>query len=153
MAIVRWEPFGRSLSPWQGFEALRRRMERLFNEFMPEESEDVLQSRWLPVVDVSENKDNYVIHAELPGMKKKDVKITLQDDVLTISGEKKVEREEKDKTYHLVERSYGQFSRSFTLPAKVEADKIKAEFKDGVLNITLPKAPEAKAKEIDIKVS
>lgn len=153
MAIVRWEPFSKSLSPWQGFETLRRRMERIFDEFLPMDSEEVKQSRWLPVVDVSENNDHYTIHAELPGMSKKDVKITLQDDVLTISGEKNLDREEKNKTYHLLERAYGQFNRSFTLPSKVEADKIKADFKDGVLNITVPKAPEAKAKEIEIKVS
>lgn len=152
MAIVRWEPFCRSLSPFEGFETLRRRMDRLFDEFGRGEEGDVLQSRWIPSVDVTEAGDQYLIHAEIPGMSKKDIKITLEGDVLTIAGEKKLDREKKDRTYHLVERAYGQFSRSFTLPHKVDGENIKASFKDGVLEITVPKAPEAKSREIEIKV-
>lgn len=152
MAIVRWEPLGRSAMPWQAFGNLRRRMDRLFDEFAQDDSDEVVQSRWLPVVDVSENEDAYLIHAEVPGMVKKDIKITLQENVLTVSGEKRIDREKKNHNYHLVERSHGLFSRSFTLPSKVESDKIKADFKDGVLNVTVPKAAEAKAREIEIKV-
>ncbi len=152
MAIVRWEPYKRALSPFRGFDALRHSVDRLFDDFLSHDSDEMFESRWHPVVDLSENGDNYLVHAEIPGLNKKDVKITLQDNVLTISGEKKLEREEKNKTYHLVERSHGQFTRSFNLPAKVDEKGIKAEFKNGVLEITLPKAPEAKAREIEIKV-
>jgi len=151
MAIVRWEPFGRSMNPWQGFNSFRDRMERLFNEYLPED-DDVTMTRWVPMVDVSENGDHFTLHAEVPGMNKKDIKITLENDVLTISGQKDIKREDKNKTYHLLERSHGQFSRSFKMPAKVDASKIKAEFKDGVLDVTLPKVPEAKAREIQIEV-
>jgi HSP20 family protein len=150
MALIRWEPFGRQLSPWESFEALRRRMDRLFDDFTRRDEE--VGSSWLPSVDLSENSDSFLIKADVPGMDKKDIKITMQDNVLNISGEKKQEKEEKDRNYHLIERSYGQFSRSFTLPTKVDSDKIKAEFKNGVLEIVIPKAPEAKAREIEIQV-
>ncbi len=150
MALIRWEPFGRQISPWEGFEALRRRMDRLFDDFTRRDEE--AGSSWLPSVDLSENSDSFLIKADVPGMDKKDIKITMQDNVLNISGEKKQEKEEKDRNYHLIERSYGQFSRSFTLPTKVDSDKIKAEFKNGVLEIVIPKAPEAKAREIEIQV-
>lgn len=149
MALIRWEPFGRAMTPWNGFEALRRRMDRLFDDYSRGESDEL--SRWWPQVDVCETADHFAIHADIPGLDKKDIKITLQDNVLTLSGEKKLEREEKERNYHLIERSQGQFSRSFTLPSKVEEGKIKASFKNGVLEIELPKAPEAKAREIEIQ--
>jgi HSP20 family protein len=107
---------------------------------------------WSPSVDVSETKDNVVIKAEIPGMTKDDVKISIQDNVITLKGEKKQEKEEKDANYHRIERSYGSFCRSFTLPAAVKADKIKATYKDGILNVTLPKTEEVKPKEIPINV-
>ncbi len=109
-------------------------------------------SRTYPSVDLSENKDSFVLKAELPGMKKEDVKVTLQNNILTISGEKKQEQEEKGKTFHRIERSYGSFNRTVELPVAVKTDAIKADFKDGILTVELPKVEEAKPKEIAINV-
>jgi HSP20 family protein len=107
---------------------------------------------WVPSVDVSETEGEYQIKAELPEVKKEDVKVTVEDGVLTIQGERKHEKEEKGKKYHRVERSYGSFVRSFTLPDLVDEEKVKAEFKDGVLNVQLPKSEKAKPKAIEVAV-
>ncbi len=148
MNLVRFNP-ARDL--WR----MRDDMDRLFNLFMsrPMEGEDVAEADWSPRVDISENGNGYIVKAELPGMSKDDIKITLQDDVLTIRGKKKDERESKDKSVHMCERRYGNFVRSFRLPTAVDNNKIDAGFKDGVLNLTLPKAEEAKPKEIEIKMN
>jgi HSP20 family protein len=108
---------------------------------------------WSPSVDISENDDNIVVNAEIPGMNKEDINVSVRDDTLTIKGEKKREREEEEENYHVVERSYGRFQRSFTLPDNVKSDDIKANYKDGVLNITIPKTEEAKSKELKVDVS
>jgi HSP20 family protein len=105
-----------------------------------------------PATDISEDKDNLVFSVEIPGMNKEDFKVTVQDNILTIRGEKRQESEVKDSSYRRVERSYGSFSRSFNLPASVQSDKIKAAYEDGVLKLVLPKAEEAKPKEIQISV-
>ena len=152
MAIVRWEPFGRSMSPFRGFDTLRRSMDRLMDDFSHGESSESGRPRWIPSVDLVEDNDKYFLNVEVPGMQKEDIKISLQDNVLSISGEKRIEREKKENAYHLVERSVGQFSRSFALPSLVDEAKIKANYKDGILSIDLPKAPEAKRKEISISV-
>ena len=110
-----------------------------------------LETEWAPVVDISESADQVTVKAEIPGLEPKDIDISLSGDLLTIKGEKKSEREEKDENYHLVERSYGSFSRSLRLPVSVEADKIEASYKQGVLTITCPKKEEVKAKAIEIK--
>lgn len=111
---------------------------------------------WSPLSDVYsdvyEDKDNYVLKLDLPGIKKEDVKISFVDGQLNISGERKQEKESKDGTYHRVERNYGKYFRTFTLPSKIKQDSINAEFKDGQLTITVPKSEEAKPKEIAIKV-
>jgi len=107
---------------------------------------------WLPAVDIVEQKDDYIVKVDLPGLTKNDVKITVQNDILTIRGEKKQEKESKEQNVHRMERSYGMFQRSFTLPSSVKSEKIDAVFADGVLTITLPKVEEAKAKEIEVKV-
>ena len=107
---------------------------------------------WAPSVDVSETKDNFVVKAELPGLDAKDVNVSISGDMLTIKGEKKKEEEEKDEHHHYVERYYGSFQRTFQLPSSVKTDKIDATFDKGVLKVTLPKKPEAKKKEIEIKV-
>jgi HSP20 family protein len=104
-----------------------------------------------PAVDIAEEDDQYLVKVELPGVSKDDVKITMEGNLLTISGEKKGQKETK-KNYHALERSYGSFSRSFTLPTTVQGDKVAAEYKDGVLTINLPKAEEAKRKQIEVKV-
>lgn len=104
-------------------------------------------------VDITEDEKEYVIKAELPEVKKEDVKLTVQDNVLAISGERKYEKEEKDKKYHRVERAYGSFLRSFTLPEDADGSKVAAEYKDGLLKVHLPKAERAKPKSIEVKVS
>ena len=108
--------------------------------------------QWAPVVDISETKDDVIVKAEVPGIDKDDISVTLEDHVLTLRGEKKEEKEEKGKAFHKVERTYGSFVRSLKLPTLVQEDKVKASYKDGILNITLPKAEEVKPKEISISV-
>lgn len=108
---------------------------------------------WMPMVDVTETKDEIVVRAEVPGMSSEDITVTLQDNVLTLRGEKKQEKTEKEAAFHRLERSYGSFVRSFTLPTLVQSDKVKAAYKDGVLTITLPKAEEVKPKEITVSVN
>ncbi len=112
----------------------------------------VITEEWFPMADIAETKDEVIIKAEVPGMTKEDISISLQDNVLILRGEKKQEKEEKGKTFHRMERSCGSFIRSFTLPTLVLANKVKAVYKDGVLHITLPKAEEVKTKEIPILV-
>lgn len=105
---------------------------------------------WMPAVDIEEDQKSVRIMAELPGLKKKDVKISIDDGVLSLTGERKFEREEKGRNYHRMERSYGTFSRSFTIPSNVDATKIEAKMEEGILTVTLPKKEEAKPKEIEI---
>ena len=107
---------------------------------------------WAPLVDIAEDEKEYVIKAELPEVTKDDVKVSLQEGVLTITGERKFEKEEKGKKYHRVERAYGSFARSFSLPEDADATKVQAEFKDGVLKVHLPKSEKAKPKSVEVKV-
>jgi len=106
----------------------------------------------MPTVDISESDTEYLIKAELPEVKKEDVKVTVENGVLTLQGERRQEKEEKGKKYHRVERSYGNFARSFTLPESVDEGAVKAEYKDGMLNLHLPKTEKVKPKSIDVKV-
>ena len=139
------EPFGFGerglLRPWAPFGRL---MDELFSERFG-------AARWAPSVDVAENDDAYVITAELPGAKREDVSVEIHGDVVCIRGEKKCEREEKNERRHVVERSFGSFERSFTLPPNAAGDRIGATFKDGVLTVTIPKSEEQKPKQVDIK--
>ena len=150
MALVRWRPFRDLVS-------IQDEVNRLYNDFfgrVPSRFDTELsRSEWTPSVDISETKDEIVVKTEVPGMNKDDIKITLQDNVLTLRGERKQEKEEKDTNFHRMERCYGSFTRSFNLPTVVQADKIKASYKDGILNITLPKAEEVKPKQIPIEIS
>ena len=109
------------------------------------------QAAWLPAMDIRESKDAYTVTAELPGLTKKDVEITVEDNVLTISGERQLEAEGENENYHRIERSYGSFKRSFTLPIQVIQDKVDARYQNGILTISLPKAEEAKQRKIEIK--
>jgi len=129
-----------------------REVDRLLSDIF---NRDVFRiaDEWVPQVDVAETKDEIIIRAEVPGMTKEDITVTLQDNVLTLRGEKKQEKTEKEVAFHRMERSYGSFVRSFTLPTLVQADKVKATYKDGVLTITLPKAEEVKPKEISVSVN
>jgi HSP20 family protein len=108
---------------------------------------------WAPALDVQEDKDNYVFHAELPGLKREDIEVSLQDGTLVISGERKVEKVEEGVEVHRQERYYGKFQRALTLPEPVAADKVRADYKDGVLTVTLPKTEAAKPKKIDVSVN
>jgi HSP20 family protein len=150
MAIVRWEPF-RDLVSLQG------RMNRLFDESFRgigrNAEEDWAQGAWAPAVDIYEKNGNIVLKAELPGVEAKDVDVRVENNVLTLKGERRFEEEVQKEDYQRVERAYGTFSRSFTLPSVVDTEKIKAEFKDGVLRMTLPKKEEAKPKQISINVT
>ncbi len=107
---------------------------------------------WVPAIDIAENDGNIEIRAEIPGMNKEDLKVVVEGDVLSISGERKKESETKDKKYHRIERYYGKFNRIINLPYAVESDKVKAQYKDGILTITLPKPESAKSKEIEVEV-
>jgi HSP20 family protein len=146
----------KELTPWRPFgelSSLRREMDRLWENFFGERPVGRMWEReWAPSLDMSETKDNYVVKAEVPGIDAKHIDISLTGDVLSIRGEKKQEKEEKEEDYHLVERSYGSFSRSVRIPAEVESNKIKASYKNGILTITLPKSEKVKAKEVKIKV-
>ena len=122
------------------------------NVFRGADEPGLLNGTWIPAVDVVEEQNIYVVKVELPGVSKDDVKITLESNILTIRGEKKAENEVKEKNYHRTERSYGSFQRSFTLPTTVKIDKIDAIYEDGILTVSLPKAEEAKPKQIEVKV-
>lgn len=151
MTLVRWNPARDLMRFPSDIFRMQREIDQLVDSvFRRDTDEDLFPSVWSPAVDVAESDNEYLVKVELPGINKEDVKVTVQDSVLTILGEKKQETEAKN--YHRVERSYGSFQRSFTLPSTVKADKVDATFKDGVLTIALPKAEEAKPKEIDVKV-
>ena len=155
MSLVRWNPT-RDLSAFSSdVLGMQKEFNRLFDNFFHgdiTDSTSAFTSAWIPAVDIAERENDFVVKMELPGVAKEDVKITMQNGILTVKGEKKQEKESKNSDYHRVERSYGSFQRSFTLPTAVRTDSVEASFTDGVLNISLPKAEEAKPKQIDVKV-
>jgi HSP20 family protein len=136
MALIPWRP-------WRELDVLRREVDHLWGRFTGGKPAAWLGGEWAPSLDVSETKDKIVVKAEALAIDPKAMDIALSDGVLTIKGEKKKDREEEDENYHLVERSYGSFSRSVRLPLEVQEDKVKASYKDGVLTITLPKTERA----------
>lgn len=144
-SMKRWEPF-------RDLVTMRDDMDRLFDVFFGVQPQD-MEDLWRPAIDIEENNGNLMVRAEIPGMKKEDIKVSVKEDMLTISGERKRENETKDKTFHRIERSYGQFRRMIRLPATVDADKVKATYKDGVLNVTLPKPESMKPKNIDVEIN
>lgn len=149
MTLVRWDPF-------RELEDVSDRLNRMFaRPSAPRNAgkETMVVADWTPSVDISETEGEYQIKAEIPDVRKEDVKVTLEDGVLTIQGERKYEKEEKGKKYHRIERSYGSFVRTFSLPDVIDEEKVKAEFKDGVLNLHLPKSEKAKPKAIEVKVA
>ena len=147
MTLVRWRP-RREWDPIAGLLDLHRDFSNIFAPVTRNEGE---LGQWIPPVDVHSDDDKVVVHAELAGMKQKDVDLNVHDGVLTIKGERKHETETKENGYHRVERAYGTFHRSITLPAEVDATKAKAELKDGILTVTFPKAEESKARKIEIE--
>jgi HSP20 family protein len=135
-------------------EQFQNRIEKIIRNWgaLPESREPLTTTEWVPSVDITEDDNEYLVKAELPEVKKEDVKVTLEDGTLSITGERKIEKEEKSKKYHRIERAYGSFERSFTLPGDADAAKVSSEFKDGVLKVHLPKNPTAKPKAIEVKV-
>src|SRR5437867_12863763 len=149
-ALTRWNQL-------KQLEALQHGLGSLFSRSpaqWPEGQEEPLAvAEWAPLVDITEDDKEYLIKAELPEVKKEDVKVAVENGVLTISGERKSEKEEKNKKYHRIERAYGSFERSFIVPDDADSDKVNAEFKDGVLKVHLPKSERAKPKQIEVKVA
>jgi HSP20 family protein len=146
--ITRWNPL-------KEMEQFHNRLASLWNwEPLRVNGEQTLAvSQWNPPVDILEDEQEFVVKTELPEMKREDVKVTVENGVLTISGERKMEKEEKTRKYHRVEREYGSFVRSFTLPAAANGDKVSAEFKDGLLKVHVPKDAKTAPKAIEIKTA
>lgn len=146
-ALMRWDPF-------HELEDMSDRLNRMFARpaLRTNGKETLTVADWVPTVDISETDGEYLIKAELPEVKKEDVKVTLEDGVLTIQGQRRQEKEEKTTKYHRIERSYGTFVRSFSLPDQVNESGVKAEFKDGMLNLHIPKSEKAKPRAIEVKV-
>jgi HSP20 family protein len=141
--VTRWNPATAYLTTREPFY-------RLFDSFFNTDVQGEETRAWVPPVDIQENADAYLFHAELPGLTKEDIHITLENNVLRVSGERKLEKDAKKENYHRVERTYGTFTRTFTLPTQVDADKVLAAFENGILTITVPKAEQAKPRQIAI---
>jgi len=157
-ALTRWNPT-KGLAEWNPFRELdefSNRLSRLFGTAPAQRSdgrEDLTVAEWSPLVDITEDDKAYVIKAELPEVKKTDVKVRVENGVLYLSGERHFEKEEKGKRYHRVERAYGSFTRSFSLPDDADPNQVHAEFKDGVLNVRVAKDANARPKAIEVKVA
>jgi HSP20 family protein len=145
MELMRWEPF-------DGLNKIQSRINDLFGESFDRSSRSLSSATWYPPVDVLESKDSYVLRAELPGMKKEDFNLEVKDGMLTLSGERKSEKTTDGVQYRTVERVEGKFSRSFSLPETVKHDGIQATYKDGILEIHVPKAEETKPRRIEVSV-
>ena len=146
MNLIRWDPF-RELG------GLHTRLNRLLGETPARFDDEGLLTTWAPPVDIQETEQEYVVKADLPDMKKDDVKVELNNGVLTVKGERKQEKEEKGKRFHRIERTYGEFVRRFVLPTEVDGTNVVADFKDGVLTVHLPKTAAAKPQAIEVKVA
>lgn len=156
MKLQKWNPAETAIwSPFREMEALQERMSRIFG-LAPlrgdGDKEQLATAEWTPLVDVTEDEKEYLIKAELPEVKKEDVKVSAERGVLNITGERKYEHEEKTTKHHRIERSYGRFERNFALPTDANIAKVSAEFKDGMLKVHLPKDESAKPKAIEVKV-
>ena len=146
MAITRWDPF-RDLS------LLQERMNRVFEDAAVrgwKNDEPSATTSWSPAVDIYETDNEIMVQAELPGVDRKDIALQLENNVLTLKGDRRFEKETNQDNYHRIERSYGGFSRAFTIPTIVDEDKIRADYRDGILKIALPKKEQVKAKQIKI---
>ena len=143
MAIIRWDPFRDLVN-------LRDKMNRLFEDAVRGEEKDLISSSWAPAVDIYETENELVLAAEVPGVEEKDVEISVEDNTLSIRGERKFQKETKEENYHRIERSYGSFYRSFTLPSYVDQERIHAEHESGVLKVHMPKKPEVKPRKVKI---
>jgi len=144
MQLTRWNPFVE-------LDEIQQRLNRLFADKPVKTPADSFAD-FMPPVDIQETDNEFIVKAALPDVKKEEVKVHLQDGVLAIEGERRQEKEEKGKRFHKIEREYGKFVRRFAMPTDIDPDKVRAEFKEGVLNVVLPKAPSAKPKLIDVKI-
>jgi HSP20 family protein len=164
--LTQFDPFNKMTSfdplrmsvfdPFKDMRDLQTRFTSLFNR-VPVKGENAKEeslalAQWMPAVDIAEDDKEYMIKAELPDVRREDVHVMVQDGVLSLTGERKFEKEEKGKKYHRVERAYGSFSRTFELPMDANAGKIAAEFKDGVLKVHLPKSEEARPRSVEVKI-
>src|SRR5712691_8976195 len=155
MAIERWRPFATSVEQWEPFREIQSEMNRLFDGFFPRPTAVATGTDnrvWMPVVDMYETKDDLILSFELPGVREKDVSLSITGDLLTVKGERSFDQELKDDHTYQVERAYGKFERSVQLPMPVQADRVKATYRDGVLEVRLPKADEVKPKDIKIDI-
>ena len=145
MAIIRWDPFRDLIT-------IREKMNHLYEEAVISrgEDKDLVSSSWTPTVDIFETENELVLSAEVPGINEKDIEIKIEDNTLTLRGERKFEKESKEENYHRIERAYGSFFRSFSLPLYINQDTIKAEHLNGVLKIIMPKKPELKPRQVKI---
>ncbi len=149
MNLVKWDPFAE-------LEDVSKHLDRIFRRtpaHLEPERELLTIADWTPTVDITETDAAYLIKGEIPGVKRENVKVTIEDGMVTMRGERKQEKEEKGKKFHRVECSYGSFMRSFRLPDDVDEATVKAEFKDGMINVTLPKSGKSKAKSIDVAIT
>lgn len=147
MEIVKWNPF-------RELEEIQRRLNRMFTDTAPRLSDEpFFVADWAPAVDIQETDKTFAVKVDLPDVKKEDIKVEMHDGTLTIEGERKQEKEEKGHKFHRIERQYGSFVRRFTMPTEVDETQVHAEFKDGVLNISLPKAVAAVVKPVEVKVA
>jgi len=140
MTLMRW-------APWQELESMNRQMSRLLDDG---KAGSAVEGQWAPSVDIRETEDALLVQAELPGIDKKDVKVEVHDGVLTLSGERRYEKDVKEENVHRVERAYGSFSRSFSLPSKIDGEKVEAHMKDGVLEVRLPKRESVRPRAVEI---
>jgi HSP20 family protein len=143
MALVRWDPI-------RELDSLQSDMNRLFDGFFQARAGNEVNRRWIPAMDLVETADHLVLRADLPGMSEEDIEIEIKDGVLTVSGERKTEHEDKGEGYHRVERSFGRFSRSLTLPDGIDADSVNASFDRGVLEVKIPKPAETKPHRVQV---
>jgi HSP20 family protein len=143
MALVRWDPIGE-------LDSLQGDMNRLFDRFFEGRTPNGMSRRWIPAMDLVETDDHLVLRGDLPGMTEDDIDIEIKDSVLTVSGERKAEHEDKGEGYHRVERAFGRFSRSLSLPQGIDPDKVEAQFDKGVLEVRIPKPAEAKPTRVEI---
>lgn len=149
--LTKWDPF-KDWDPVQELNEFQNRLGSFFGRSSRRSQESGALAEWAPLVDIIEDDKEFVVKADLPEVKKDDVHVTVDGGVLTIYGQRKFEKEEKHKRYHRLERSYGSFTRSFSLPEGADASKVRAEFKDGLLQVHMPKSETARPKQIDVKV-
>jgi HSP20 family protein len=149
LQTTRWNPFKELADFERGLESFFNRVPAMKGNG----EEPITERLWEPLTDITEDDKEFLVKVELPEMKREDVKVTVENGTLRISGERKAEKEEKNKKYHRIERSYGSFLRAFTLPEGADGTKVSADYKDGVLKVHLPKTAEAKTKAIEVKVA